>query len=90
MLDLNKYGSDLNMQTKKSKVIEYLRMKNYKEALKIAKSFTIELSKDENTIVRRAYEMQWNPVFYEALGFNKDEEFEKAIIILEKVYEKHL
>jgi hypothetical protein len=74
------------VQTKKSKVIEALQNGDYKEALKIAKSFHIELTKEQNTIVTRAYEMQWNPGFYQALGFNKDEEFEKAVAILKEVY----
>lgn len=76
--------------SKKEQVINALKVKDYKTALKIAKSFTIELTKDENTIVRRAYEMQWNPGFYTALGFNAEDEFEKAVKILEKTYEKHL
>ena len=74
------------METKRSKVIKALERQDYKEALKIAKSFHIELTKEENTIVRRAYEMQWNSQFYEALGFNKDEEFNKAVEILKQIY----
>lgn len=78
------------LETKKQKVINALRSEDYNEALKIAKSFHIELSKEENTIVRRAYEMQWNPSFYEALGFDSDEEYEKAVKILLKVYSKYI
>lgn len=76
--------------SKKEQVINALKLKDYKTALKIAKSFTIELTKEENTIVRRAHEMQWNPDFYTALGFNVNDEFEKAVQILEKTYEKYL
>ena len=77
----------MTIKTKRSKVIEALQNENYVEAMKLAKSFHIELSPEENTIVRRAYEITWNPSFYEQLGFNKDEEFEKAINILKKKYE---
>lgn len=75
------------IKTKRSRVIEALEAGNYIEAMKIAKAFHIELSPEENTIVRRAYEMTWNPEFYEQLGFKKEVEFEKAVIILKKRYE---
>jgi hypothetical protein len=74
------------LKTKKSRVIDALLEGNYIEAMKLAKNFHIELTKDEQTIVKRAYEMTWNPSFYEQLGYNKDEEFEKAVLILKKVY----
>lgn len=76
--------------SKKAQVINALQSKDYKTALKIAKSFTIELTKEENAIVRRAYEMQWNPGFYTALGFNAEDEFQKAVKILEETYKDHL
>ncbi|MNB72129.1 hypothetical protein D3C81_519830 [compost metagenome] len=72
--------------TKKSKVIEALKNQDYKAAMKIAKAFHIELTKEENTIVRRAYEMTWGSSFYEQLGFNKEEEFNKAVEILKNKY----
>jgi hypothetical protein len=72
--------------TKKSRVVTALESGDYIEALKIAKSFNIELTKEQNTIVRRAYEMQWNEKFYSALGFDKDVEFDKAVKILLEVY----
>lgn len=74
------------MDTKKSKVIKALEEKDYLEALKIAKSFHIELTKKENSIVRRAYEMHWNPRFYEALGFDREKEFNKGVDVLKRVY----
>lgn len=72
--------------TKREQVITALETGDYKEALKIAKGFNRDLTKDENTIVRRAYEMQWNEGFYTALGFIKEDEYEKAIKILKTVY----
>lgn len=74
------------IKTKRSRVVEALQIGDYVEAMKIAKAFHIELSPEENTIVRRAYEMTWNPDFYEQLGYNKDEEFNKAINILKEKY----
>jgi hypothetical protein len=75
------------IKTKRSKVIDALTAGDYIEAMKIAKAFHIELSPEENTIVRRAYEMTWNAAFYEQLGYNKDDEFDKAVTILKKRYE---
>ncbi|MNV36281.1 hypothetical protein D3C71_1277530 [compost metagenome] len=66
--------------------MEAIKNEDYKTAMKIAKAFYIELTSEENTIVRRAYEMTWNAAFYEQLGFNKDEEFNKAVEILKNKY----
>jgi len=74
-------------KTKRSKVVEALQQGDYIGAMRIAKAFTIELTKDQNTIVRRAYEMTWNSEFYEQLGFSKEEEFKKAVKILKERYE---
>lgn len=75
---------------RKLEVIHALKTENYIEALKIAKTFTIELTKEQNTVVRRAYEMHWNNRFYEALGYNLNEEVDKAVAILKEVYAEHL
>lgn len=74
------------LKTKREQVINALKANDYIEALKIAKGFHRDLTKEENTIVTRAYEMQWNAKFYEMLGFNKDTEFEKAVGILKRIY----
>lgn len=77
------------MKTKKQKVIEALMNGDYKEALKIAKTFKIEFNKEQQSIIKRAYEMQWNPKFYESLGYDKEVEFQKAISILKETYLKN-
>lgn len=74
------------MQTKREKVIIALKNGDYIEALKIAKSFVKDFNKEERSIIRRAHEMQWNPTFYEALGFNKEVEYNKAVNILKQKY----
>ena len=76
----------MTLVTKREQVITALETGDYKEALKIAKNFNRDLTKDENTIVTRAYEMQWNESFYKMLGYKKEEEFDKAITILKDVY----
>lgn len=75
------------LKTKRSIVVEALINGDYKKALEVAKSFNVELNKEQNTIVRRAYEMTWNPGFYEQLGFNAEEEYQKAVAILKEVYD---
>lgn len=74
------------MQTKREKVIIALKNEDYIEALKIAKNFVRDFNKEERSIIKRAYEMQWNPAFYEALGFNKEVECNKAVNILKQKY----
>ena len=74
------------LKTKREQVIEALINEDYIKAMKLAKHFHRDLTKEQNTIVTRAYEMQWNSTFYEMLGYNKEEEFEKAINILKDIY----
>lgn len=74
------------MKTKKDQVIELIENGDYVGALRIAKSFNRDFNKEDAAIVRRAHEMQNNSRFYEQLGFNKEEQFEKAVEILNKTY----
>jgi hypothetical protein len=74
------------MKTKREQVIQLLEAGEYKEAMKIAKDFVRDFPKQDAKIIARAYEMTWNPKFYEALGFKAEVEFEKAKDILIKTY----
>jgi len=63
-------------------VKELISKKEYKKALKIIKTFRVGLTKDEKDQITRGYECYNNHVFYEQLGFNKDEEISKSIEII--------
>jgi hypothetical protein len=76
--------------TKKQKVIDALKAGNALEATKLAKAFKIELTKEQQAIVARAFEMSHSPAFYEQLGFNAADQLQKAETILREVYAEHL
>jgi hypothetical protein len=76
------------METKRSKVINAINNGDYIGAMKLAKGFTRDFTKEESTTIKRAYEMHWNEGFYKQLGFNKEEEYNKAVEILNNVYIK--
>ena len=78
------------METKRSQVIQALKNKDYKKALKIAKTFRIELNKEQNSIVTRGYESLTNPRFYKSLGQNIEQNIQDAIDILLLVYKKEV
>lgn len=78
------------METKRAMVIRLLKEEKYKEAMKIAKGFKIELNKEERDIVTRGYESYTNPRFYKSLGQNIEENIRKAIEVLLKIYKGEL
>ena len=76
--------------TKTFLVIQKLGEGDIKGAVAIAKDFKIGFTKEENSIITRAHEMQWSPGFYRALGFDPFEEMGKAGKLLNKKYEGDL
>lgn len=78
------------METKRNQVVKALQNKEYKTALRIAKTFRIELNKEQNSIVTRGYESLTNPRFYKSLGQNIEQNMQDAINILLKVYKKEV
>lgn len=78
------------METKRNMVIKHLQNKEYKEAMKIAKGFRIELNKEERDIVTRGYESYTNPRFYISLGQNIEENIRKAIEVLLRIYKEEI
>lgn len=72
--------------SKKMMVQDYVKKGDFRRAIQIAKNFNRDLTKEENDIVTRAHEMQKNASFYEELGFNKEEQYEKAVEILKEKF----
>lgn len=72
------------MKSKKDTLITLVNEGKYDEALRIAKDFKRDFSKDDSSVIRRAHEMQKNESFYKQLGFCKKDQFKKAVIILNK------
>lgn len=74
------------METKASIVKRLVDAGKYKEAMKIAKGFTRDITVAEKDIITRAFECYGNARFYISLGINPDTEIEKGIEIMKKVY----
>jgi hypothetical protein len=65
---------------------EAYRRGNVKEALRIAKTFRIGLTKEDRDAIIRGYECLVHPEFYRMLGKDPEEEIEKG----KKVFEKKI
>lgn len=74
------------MITKTDQVRELVATKEYKEAIAVAKDFKLGFTKEEAKTLARAHEMTWNSRFYEMLGYNYQEELQKAQDILKRQY----
>ena len=75
------------MKPKKTdKVREAIANGNWKEALRIAKDFRINVTKEQRSDMTRAYECIVHPNFYRELGTNIDEAIAKGQRVLETLY----
>jgi hypothetical protein len=64
-----------------------IAQENYKAALRGAKDFRIGVSKDQRSVMSRAYECFNFPSFYEQLGINADVAKAEGIKVLRSLYE---
>jgi hypothetical protein len=71
------------METKYQQAKNFYDSGDLKNSLKILKKFKYAFSKEELSIITRAYEiLTKNSQFYIELGFNVDTEIEKAKVIV--------
>ena len=64
---------------------------NVKEALKIAKNFTIGLTKEEHKQIVRGYECMVHADFYKQIGKNPEKEIAAGVtVFLNKIYVPHV
>lgn len=74
-------------KTKRQQVIELVSKCDFNKAFRIAKNFTIELTKDQQRTVQIAHEsLSGKNSFYTQLGINTDNEIKKAKDILISIY----
>ena len=86
-----KVKKGISMKTKTAEMLDHLNANQYKEALRIAKSFKIGFTKQEARIVQLGYECLVHPDFYKSLGKDCTTCAETAIKCLnEKYKEKEL
>lgn len=69
---------------KTDKAIWFYRTGKIKDALKIAKTFRIGITKEEHDKMVRAYECMVHPEFYKMIGKNPEEEIRKGIAIFKE------
>lgn len=75
------------IQTKKQKVKDFVKSNNFIAALRIAKSFFIEINKDEQRTIQIAFEsLTGKERFYKQLGIDTLSEIEKSKEILRRKY----
>ena len=66
-------------------VRKFIAAENYKAALRGAKDFRIGVSKDQRSVMARAYESIVHPDFYQQIGIDTDKAIEDGICVLKVV-----
>ena len=66
-------------------VRNYIKSENWKEALREAKNFRIGVSKEQRSVMARAYECYVHPSFYISIGKNIEECIEAGKKVLQEV-----
>jgi tRNA 2-selenouridine synthase SelU len=72
-------------EEKTNQVRAALKEGDHKKALRIAKDFRYGMNKEDRKQVVRGWECFWKDDFYMQLGFDPDEEIDKAVKILESL-----
>ena len=66
-------------------VRDYIKSEKWKDALREAKDFRIGVTKEQRSVMARAYECFIRPKFYESIGKNPVECIEAGKRILQEV-----
>ena len=70
----------------KSEIVRnYIKSENWKEALREAKDFRIGVSKEQRSVMSRAYECIVHPAFYISIGKNIEDCIEAGKKVLQEV-----
>jgi hypothetical protein len=70
---------------KAQEIRNLIAQKNYKAALHGAKDFHIGISKEQRSVMARAYECYIFPGFYRQIGKNIDECIQAGVAVLKEV-----
>lgn len=74
---------------KTQEALNLLDSGDIKKSLRRFKNYKMEFTKAQQSIITRAYEMFENEKFYSSLGFNKEDQINQAISIIEERYEEN-
>lgn len=66
-------------------VRQYIKQEKWKEALREAKDFRIGVTKEQRSVMARAYECIVHPDFYRSIGKNLNECIECGKLVLQEV-----
>ena len=71
---------------KSDKVREYVKSGDFKSALKIAKSFRLGITAEQQSDMTRAYECMTNERFYKSLGYDIPATIQRGINVVTALY----
>lgn len=80
----------MSAKTKTAQVIENMQKGRWKQALKIAKGFTIGVSPDQRAILTRAYEAHHNGYMMAQMKRDPEECIRQGITMLKSMYGQFL
>lgn len=79
-------GADGQLVSKTNQVIAFMRAGDYTSALRIAKTFRMGLTPDDEITLRRAHEAPLNPGFWKQIGGNPEGLRQDGIRLLHELY----
>lgn len=72
--------------TKTAQVLKYMEAGDYRQALKIARTFRIGVPREDQKLLARAYESYGNGYFYAQMKFDPEECKRQGIELLHRMY----
>lgn len=73
--------------TKKTDIVRAaVKANDWKKALYIAKDFKLGISKEQKTVMTRAYECMVHPDFYKSIGVDLTKAIQDGVEVVNKLY----
>ena len=73
------------MEKKTDQVKKFIEQGDFKAALRIAKGFKINITKDQRDLMTRGYECIVNPRFYKSIGVDTEKAIADGIAVLTQI-----
>lgn len=75
------------MERKSDMVRRLVAAGEYKKALSIAKDFRLGISKEQRSLMARAYECMVHPAFYTSIGIDLSQAIQEGISVVTELYQ---
>lgn len=75
------------MERKSDMVRRLVAAGEYKKALSIAKDFRLGISKEQRSLMARAYECLVHPSFYTSIGIDLSQAIQEGITVVTELYQ---